>query len=93
MRSASAIAPATKLEFSAWKTTAATTMPGRSLVSRPVGSCRCGRPVRSESTTPAAATVRTYCEALKAIRSGGLRRMPSARIVPSAKATAAGAAP
>ena len=34
-----------------------------------------------------------YCEALKAIRSGGLRRMPSARIVPSAKATAAGAAP
>ena len=45
------------------------------------------------STNPAAATVMTYCAALNAMRSGGLRRIPSARIVPSAKATAAGAGP
>ena len=45
------------------------------------------------STKPAAATVMTYCAALNAMRSGGLRRIPSARIVPSANAMAAGAGP
>ena len=87
------MAPATKLELSAWKTSAAATMPGRSAGWMPVGSARCGRSLSADSTKPAAATVMTYCAALNAMRSGGLRRIPSARIVPSAKATAAGAGP
>ena len=59
----------------------------------PVGSVRRGRSLSACSTKPAAATVMTYCAALNAMRSGGLRRIPSARIVPSAKAMAAGAGP
>ena len=87
------MAPATKLELSAWKTSAAATMPGRSEGWMPVGSVRRGRSLSACSTKPAAATVMTYCAALNAMRSGGLRRIPSARIVPSAKAMAAGAGP
>ena len=65
--SASAIAPATKLELSARKTSAAATMPGRSSGAMPVGSVRRGRSLSACSTTPAAATVIAYCAALKAM--------------------------